>query len=135
MQLRAPFASCSTPAARPWMQLHAPHLLPHRWIRACYHMRGTAAPEETTFACAPLSCLLMKHLQHTSETNETFTTYICNICNIQYNTCNIGLKQLRHLKHTLTIYMYSQCNICNIQIQHLQHTFEIAKTYTSNIHV
>ena len=29
------------------------------------------------------------------------------------HTCNIRLKQLKHLKHTLATYVYSHCNICN----------------------
>jgi hypothetical protein len=45
--------------------------------------------------------LLTKHLQHES------TFY------------NIGLKQMKHLEHTLATYAYSHCNICKIQIKAL----------------
>jgi hypothetical protein len=119
--------SCSVPTAHPWIHLCAPRLLPaygcsfvfhacchaHGYsfvLRACCHasfsshmLAGTAAPEETTFACVILLHLLMEHLQHRS------------IC------CNIRLKQMKHLQHTLETYMYGCCNICNIKIKHLQH--------------
>jgi hypothetical protein len=47
---------------------------------------------------------------------------ICNICvkhmqHLDKHTCNIRLNKLmKHLEHTLAIYMYSHCNICNIPI-------------------
>jgi hypothetical protein len=87
-----PTHACSfASAARLWMQLRAPRMLPRPWIQLraprllprplCFPRdAGTVAPEGTTFACASLPLLLMKHLQHTSETDETFTTYVCNIC-------------------------------------------------------
>jgi hypothetical protein len=98
---------CSAPTARPWMQLRAPRLLPahgcnfmlhacchaHGYnfvLHVCYRARfashahdGTAVSERTTFACTPLSRLLMKHLQHKT---------------ISYNICS---KQIKHLQHTL----------------------------------
>jgi hypothetical protein len=70
--------------------------------------------------------LLTKHLHHES----TF--------------CNIHLKQMKHLKYTLTTYVYSYCNICNIQIKtlttyrkwnilnrYLQHTCIAIATYAT----
>jgi hypothetical protein len=48
----------------------------------------------------------------------------------RWNTCNVGLKQV---KRTLTIYMYSHCNICNIQIKYLQYTFKTTKTFETTL--
>jgi hypothetical protein len=111
-----------------WMQLHAPRLQPaYGWsfvlcftscsalvprhgcsfvLCAYYRARfasrahaGTVAPEGTTFACAPLPCLLMKHLQ------------LKSIC------CNIRPKQVKRLQHMFATYVYELYNICNIQIK------------------
>jgi hypothetical protein len=49
--------------------------------------------------------LLTKHLQHES----TF--------------CNIRMKQMKQLEHTLATYVYSHYNICNIQIKTLASYF------------
>jgi hypothetical protein len=127
MQLVLRFTSCSAPTARLWMQLHASRLLPAHgcnfMLRACYHTHGynfvlracyrarfashahdgTAAPEGTTFACAPLPRLLMKHLQH----KITF-----------YNICS---KQMKHLQHTLAT--------CVWALQHIQHPDKTLATY------
>jgi hypothetical protein len=80
----------------------------------------------------------MKHL-------KTLETYPCkmHVCatsrstfaTSRQNTCNIRLEQMKHLEHTLEIYVYSHYNICNIRIyfcnidiQHLQHTSETYET-------
>jgi hypothetical protein len=66
---------------------------------------GTAAPEGTTFACVPLSRLLIKHLQHKNicynirpKKIKTFTTYACNIC-------VWALQHMQHLDKTLATYV------------------------------
>ena len=43
--------------------------------------------------------------------------------------CDIRLKQIKHLEHTLATCVRSHYNICNIQIKHLQHTLETAETF------
>jgi len=54
------------------------------------------------------------------KTAETFGIYICNI----------RLKQIKHVEHTLETYMGSNCNICNIisfcniKMKHMKHTDE-----------
>ena len=55
--------------------------------------------------------------------------------NIQMKPCNIRLKQMKHLKHTLETCVYSHsntCNIeiyfCNIQMKYLQHESETCET-------
>ena len=80
----------------------------------------------------------MKHL-------NTLETYTCNMhvyatfrstfATSRQNTCNIHLKQMKHLEHTHKIYVCSHCNMCNIliyfcniDIQHLQHTSETSET-------
>jgi hypothetical protein len=85
----------------------------------------------------------MKHLQQAYETPETLEKYACNmhICNIQIYFCNIHLRQMKHLEHTLETYVYSHCNMCNILIyfcntdtKHLQHTSRTSETYVCNMH-
>jgi hypothetical protein len=45
-----------------------------------------------------------------------------------YSHCNIRLKQVKHLEHTLATYVYSHYNICNIQIKHMQRLDETGET-------
>ena len=74
----------------------------------------------------------MKHLKHLKDTLAT-CMYMQHpdllLQHLDENTCNIRLKQMKHLEHTLETYEYSHynmCNIpiyfCNIDIQHLKHT-------------
>ena len=88
--------------------------------------------------CVAIANIQMKHLQHSMKIPETLA-----LQHSKWNTCNIRLKQINHLEHTLETYVYSHynmCNIpiyfCNIDIQHLQHTSESSKTletYSFNI--
>jgi hypothetical protein len=102
--------------------LHAPACAYCCWcayarVAIVLHMHaGTAS------VCACFPYMLIKTL----ATEST----CCNIClkYVKYlkhtlatygtsgwNTCNILLKQLKHFKHTLTIYVYRHCNICNFR--------------------
>jgi hypothetical protein len=65
----------------------------------------------TAFTCGYRLCLLIKHFQYEST------------------SCNVRLKQMKYLEHTLATYVYSHCNICNIQIKHLQHMPEVDETF------
>ena len=65
-----------------------------------------------------------KHMQHPDETLETYAT--CMYMQ-RWNTCNICLKQMKHL-HIHLKHHCNMCNItiyfCNIDIKHLQRTYE-----------
>ena len=87
------------------------------------------------------------------KTTKTLETYACNMlvyvtfrstfATSRRNTCNIRLKLMKHLEHTLETYVHSQynmCNIsmyfCNINIQYLQHsskTSQTIETYSYNM--
>jgi hypothetical protein len=77
------------------------------------HTQGPPLPALTSRACLWNTCNTKHLLQHTSEIDETFRTHSCNICvwlatstyaTSRWNTYHIHLKQLKHLKHTLTTY-------------------------------
>jgi hypothetical protein len=84
-----------------------------------------------------------KYLQHTYE-NRWNTWNIClkhaciaiathaisrsTFATSRWNTCNIRLKRLKHLKHMLETYVYSHNSIWNIQMKHLKHTSETLET-------
>jgi hypothetical protein len=87
-------------------------------LRACCHAclvshahAGQLRPLATP--CWWNACNIKHLLQYTPEIDERITTYTYNICvwilqHMQHpdkKTCNIRLKQLKHLKQTLAIYV------------------------------
>jgi hypothetical protein len=94
------------------------HLLAHTrmllrlpaWVCCCY-VPVRSVPHAHACGNRLRLRMLMKHLQYES----TF--------------CNIYLKQIKHLEHTLATYVYSHYNICNIQIKHLQPTSEVDEIF------
>jgi hypothetical protein len=107
------------------------------------HLQNTRKKHETTcVAIANIATCRWKHLQHMYENTwiaYIYVTFRSTFATSRWHTCNIRLKQMKHLEYALEIYVYSHCNICNIPIyfckhlKHLQHTSEIFETYACNM--